>query len=87
MTMADKVSYVSCYDGTMVRVGQSFVTVPRGAAVPPGTDEGHLAVLIERGMVAEGEPVSGFVLDDDAQPPFEPPTEEKSGRRSAAKES
>lgn len=86
MIMADK-TYVSQYDGTMVRVGQSYVTVPKGAAVPDGADEEHVAVLVERGMVAEGEPVAGFVLDDDAQPPFQPPAEEKSSRRSAAKDS
>lgn len=91
--MADK-TYVSRYDGTMVKVGNRYQTVNKGAAVPDGADADHVAVLAERGMVAEGEPAAGFILDDDAQPPFDPAgvhsdAESKSGRSrsAAAKES
>jgi len=58
--MANK-QLVSQYDGTMVKVGQSFRRVDKGAAVPEGADEEHVAVLLERGMVAEGKPTAGFV--------------------------
>jgi hypothetical protein len=61
---------ISQYDGTMVKVGNSFRRVDKGAVVPDGADEDHVAVLLERGMVAEGEPATGFVEPEAPAPPF-----------------
>lgn len=52
---------VSQYDGTMVKVGETFRRVDKGAAVPDGADKDHVQMLLDRGMVAEGEPDAGFV--------------------------
>lgn len=67
--MAEKIM-VSCYDGTMVKVGDRMVRFDKGAAIAPGADEDHVKVLLERGMVEEGEPSGGFAHDPTAQAPF-----------------
>lgn len=66
--MADK-QLISQYDGTHVKVGDRFVRIDKGVAVPSGADEDHLAVLVERKMLAEGKPVAGFI-DAATVPPF-----------------
>lgn len=57
--MADK-TIISQFDGVMVRVGQRFHRVDRGALVPDNADADHVQVLQERGMVVEGEPFAGL---------------------------
>lgn len=61
------------------------VTVARGGQVPAGTDPAHIELLLERGMIAEGEPVGGVESDPDAAPPFVPDADSdgKSARRSS----
>jgi len=68
--MTDK-TLVSQYDGTLVKVGEQFVRVDKGGAVPPGADEAHVKVLENRGMVKEGEVSAGFVTDPDTPAPFQ----------------
>lgn len=53
--------YVSQYDGTLVKIGGTYRRVDKGAAVPDGADAEHVAVLVERGMLVEGEPAAGFI--------------------------
>lgn len=53
----------------MVKVGERFVTLDKNAAVPAGADPDHVQVLIDRGMIVEGEP-SGFEVDPNVPPPF-----------------
>lgn len=66
---------VSMFDGTLVHVGGEVKRFDRGAAIPENADENHVAILKDRGMVAEGEPVAGvapadgpvaFDVDEDA---------------------
>jgi hypothetical protein len=61
---------ISQYDGTMVKVGRSFRRVDKGGALPDEADADHVKVLLDRGMVAEGEPTAGFVESDPVPPPF-----------------
>ncbi|MCW2496342.1 hypothetical protein [Jatrophihabitans sp.] len=53
----------------MVKVGDTYVTVAKGGAVPANADADHVALLAERGLIVEGEP-SGFETDPDTPPPF-----------------
>lgn len=47
------------------------VTVARGGKVPAGADPEHLKLLVERGLIAEGdESAGGLDVDPDATPPF-----------------
>lgn len=73
--MADK-TLVSQYDGTTVKVGDTFRRYDKGAVVPPEADADHVKVLVDRGMLAEGEAVAGATgVDPDVPPPFPLPDE------------
>lgn len=52
----------------MVRVGDRFVTLLKHALVPVGADVEHVKTLLERGIVADGDPVAGLVAPDRAAP-------------------
>lgn len=54
----------------MVRVGGRFVTLGNGDPVPVGADPEHVELLRKRGIVAEGEPATGYVQPAGLQPPF-----------------
>jgi hypothetical protein len=43
----------------LIRVGNQFVTVLKHGLVPAGADEAHVQLLVDRKMVAEGDPVAG----------------------------
>lgn len=60
--MADE-TYVVTAACAMVKAGDRLVTVAKGGAVPADADPEHVALLLDRGMIAEGEPVAGFVLE------------------------
>lgn len=80
---------VSQYDGTLVKVGATYVRVDRGAAVPDNADAAHVALLVERGMVAKGEPAAGFVDPGGVQPfevVAEPDADSGAGRPAKAAE-
>jgi hypothetical protein len=62
--MASK-QFISQYDGLHVKVGETFQRVDKGGAIPDAADADHVQVLADRGMVAEGDVVAGFV---DLQP-------------------
>lgn len=58
-------------------------TIAKGGAVPRDADPEHVALLVERGMVTEGDPLAGIDHDPDAAPPFPQPEEHTTSRRSA----
>jgi hypothetical protein len=78
-------TYVSDYDGTMVRTDDGrFVTVYKGGALPSNADPDHVKVLLDREMVHAGEPAAGIDFDpEQVAPPF-PPVEESKARKTAA---
>lgn len=76
--------YVVTSACAMVKVGDRLETLARGAAVPEGADPDHVALLVERGMLVEGEP-TGFEHDPDIPPPFVAPTEETDEKKPAAR--
>lgn len=59
------------------------VTVNRGGLVPKDADPEHIALLLDRGMIEEGDPAGGLDVDADAAPPF-PGTDEHPARASRA---
>lgn len=87
--MTERTYVVTATCAVIFNEGRSAATtVRRGGVVPPGADPEHLAMLIDRGMVAEGELVGGIDHDPDAAPPFPQPAEDapKRGRGKADSE-
>lgn len=79
--MADKTYVVTAAAAVVYNTDHSAaVTLARGAAVPPGSDPEHLQLLVDRGIIEEGEATGGLDSPED-EPPF-PAVEEKSSRRS-----
>lgn len=73
--MADK-TYVTTVAGVRVYNSDRSQVVDllqRGATVPADADPEHLKMLLDRGLVAEGESTGGLDVDADAAPPFTAP--------------
>lgn len=72
--MADKSYVVTAACAVVYNADRSAaVTVARGGAVPPGSDPEHVQLLLDRGLIAEGESAGGLDVDPDAAPPFTGP--------------
>jgi hypothetical protein len=83
--MADK-TYVSDYDGTMVRTTDNrYVSVYKDGPVPSNADPGHVKILLDRKMIHEGKPTGGVTaVGDPDSPPFTPPPSGSSAPRQSS---
>ena len=69
--MADKTYVVTAACAVIYNTGRTgAVTIAKGGAVPSGSDPEHIDMLLERGMIAEGEAAGGVDTDPDAAPAF-----------------
>lgn len=77
--MADKSYVVTAACAVVYNEDRSAaVTVARGGKVPPGADPEHLKLLVDRGLIAEGDAdAGGLDVDPDAPPPFPGSGDEK----------
>jgi hypothetical protein len=83
--MADKTYVVKAACAVVYNADRTAaVTVARGGAVPQDVDPEHLKVLLERGLIEEGDAGGGLDVDPDAAPPFPVPEEEPKARKAAA---
>jgi hypothetical protein len=74
--MADKTYVVTAACAVVYNTDHSqAVTVQRGGAVPADADPDHVQHLLDRGMIAEGEPAGGLAAAEDERPPFPLPDE------------
>jgi hypothetical protein len=72
--MAEKTYVVTAACAVVYNADRSAaVTVQRGGKVPPGSDPEHVKLLLDRGLIAEGEATGGLDVDPDAAPPFPAP--------------
>lgn len=92
--MAEKTYVVTAACAVVYNEDRSAaVTVPRGGKVPPGADPEHVQLLLDRGLIAEGESSGGLDVDPGAAPPFPAPDgdrvpgERPARRSTAARES
>ena len=73
-------SFISLFDGTLVRVGQEVKRFDRGAAIPEYADEAHVALLVDRAMLGEGEPTVGLTHETVGPVAFDVEEDAKSSR-------
>lgn len=86
--MADKTYVVTAASALVYTVDGPAATLDRGAAVPANADPERVKLLLDRGIIAEGEPEGGVASDPDAAPPFKAPADDEdkpASRRGAAK--
>src|SRR4051794_8045712 len=81
--MASKTYVVTAPSALVYLEGRkNAVTIDEGGALPADADPEHVKLLVDRGLVEEGDPVGGVEFDPTLAPPFPLPPGSGSGSSS-----